>query len=80
MNFTTQHLVSKSLSSKQLNKPSFIKSRMLRAQRKTNEITSSEKYEIVSHGIVYFTMFYCTLNWNYYRRLRKKMEDNDKNE
>lgn len=43
---------------------------------------SLKSYEVLSHGIVYFTMFYCTFNWSYYRNIRKKIEkkneDNDK--
>jgi len=31
-------------------------------------------YELLSHGIVYFTIFYCTINWNYYRNIRLKAE------
>ena len=31
-------------------------------------------YELVSHGIVYITIFYCTMNWNYYRNIRLKAE------
>lgn len=30
---------------------------------------------VVGHGIVLFTMFYCTLNWAHYRRLRRDLED-----
>lgn len=31
----------------------------------------------VGQSIILFTMFYCTLNWNYYRDLRKKQEQED---
>lgn len=30
--------------------------------------------EVISHGIVYFTISYCGMNWWYYRSLRKKIE------
>lgn len=30
--------------------------------------------ETVGHGIVYFTMFYCSMNWWYYRRTREEAE------
>jgi hypothetical protein len=30
---------------------------------------------IIGQGIVYFTMFYCSMNWMYYRGLRKSMEE-----
>ncbi len=32
----------------------------------------------VGKSIILFTMFYCTLNWAHYRRLRKDNEDKDK--
>ena len=31
----------------------------------------------VGKSIILFTMFYCTLNWSFYRDLRKRMEDDD---
>lgn len=31
-------------------------------------------FEVVSHGIVYFTMSYCGMNWWYYRSLRKRKD------
>lgn len=34
---------------------------------------------LVGHSIVYFTMFYCGLNWYYYRSIRKDNERNTKN-
>ena len=36
--------------------------------------SSTPPYELVSHCIVYFTIFYCTINWNYYRNIRLKAE------
>lgn len=33
-----------------------------------------QNYEIVSHGIVYFTMLYCSMNWWHYRELRKRVQ------
>lgn len=29
----------------------------------------------VGKGIILFTMFYCTLNWQYYRGLRKEVDE-----
>ena len=34
---------------------------------------------LVSHAIVIFSAIYCSLNWLYYRRMREKMEEDDKN-
>jgi hypothetical protein len=31
----------------------------------------------IGKSIILFTMFYCTLNWSFYRDLRKRMEDDD---
>lgn len=36
--------------------------------------TNTPLFEIVSHGIVYLSIFYCTLNYNYYRNIRLKAE------
>lgn len=33
---------------------------------------------LVGHGIIYFTLFYCTLNWYTYRRIRKDIEKKKK--
>lgn len=33
-----------------------------------------ESIEWLGQGIVYFTMFYCSINWFYYRNLRKDLE------
>lgn len=37
------------------------------------ELIETASY-VVGHGIILFTMFYCTLNWAFYRDLRKKSE------
>jgi len=29
---------------------------------------------LLGHGIIYFTMFYCTLSWLYYRNIRESVE------
>lgn len=29
---------------------------------------------LLGHGIIYFTIFYCTLNWLYYRNARESVE------
>ena len=34
-----------------------------------------QNYEIVSQGIVYFTMLYCSMNWWHYRELRNRVEE-----
>lgn len=33
---------------------------------------------IVGKGIVLFTLYYCTMNWWFYRRTREDIEKNDK--
>lgn len=35
---------------------------------------------IIGKSIMLFTMFYCSMNWVYYRNLQKKQDDDDKNE
>ena len=37
-----------------------------------------EQSEIIGKGITFFVLFTATLNWMYYRRLRKKIEDEQK--
>lgn len=59
----------------------FLKNIPRKQEKQKHTISCSLKsYEVLSHGIVYFTMFYCTLNWSYYRNIRKKIEkkNNDK--
>lgn len=34
----------------------------------------------IGKGIILFTMFYCTLNWAYYRGLRKEYEQEEKDD
>jgi len=43
---------------------------------KPKTITTSKLngVELVSHSIVYFTFYYCTFNWMYYRNVRKQVE------
>lgn len=43
---------------------------------KPKTITTSKLngVEFVSHSIVYFTFYYCTFNWMYYRNVRKQVE------
>ena len=45
-------------------------------RRKPLKVVNSNTppYELVSHGIVYISIFYCTMNWNYYRNIRLKAE------
>lgn len=31
-------------------------------------------FEMVSHGIVYVSILYCSVNWNYYRNIRLRAE------
>ena len=46
-----------------------------------NDFTTSDITYYVGKSVILFTMFYSSLNWLHYRRLRKDMEDkNDKNE
>lgn len=40
--------------------------------------TRADASYYVGQGIVMFTMFYCTLNWAYYRRIRIEQEKRDK--
>jgi hypothetical protein len=35
---------------------------------------SLQPYEVVGHSVVYFTMFYCGMNWWHYRSIRKQVE------
>ena len=37
-------------------------------------MSSITNIEIIGKGVVYFTMFYCTLNWVHYRGIRKRVE------
>lgn len=39
-----------------------------------NEFATNNQVELVSHGIIAFTCFYTSMNWYYYRRLRKEYE------
>ena len=39
-----------------------------------------QPYEVVGHGIVYFTMAYCSMNWWHYRSIRKHIEKIQKEE
>lgn len=41
-----------------------------------NNFASSMYY--VSKGVILFTMFYCSMNYFYYRRQREEMEKQDK--
>ena len=35
--------------------------------------------ELLGNGIIYFTLFYCSMNWIYYRNTRRDIEnENDK--
>lgn len=47
-----------------------------------NEFATSPQIELVSHSVIAFTFLYTSMNWYYYRRLRKEYEEeqqNDKN-
>ena len=66
-----------SISSKSKNAAMFIpRSNMNVLKRKPFKVSNSNtfSYEILSHGIICFTIFYCTMNWNYYRNIRLKAE------
>lgn len=44
----------------------------------TNDIVYiQEATYLIGHGIILFTMFYCGLNWAYYREMRKRDEDKE---
>jgi hypothetical protein len=46
-------------------------------QKAVPEWTNS--VELLGHSIVYFTLFYCSMNWIYYRNTRRDIEnENDK--
>lgn len=46
-------------------------------QKAVPEWTNS--VELLGHSIVYFTLFYCSMNWIYYRNTRLDIEkENDK--
>ena len=36
-----------------------------------------ETVRIIGEGVIYFTIFYCGLNWLHYRRIRHHNEKND---
>jgi len=42
-------------------------------------LNSNDYVHVVSSGIVYFTMIYCTLNWYNYRTIREAYEKDMKN-
>ena len=47
-----------------------------------NEFATSPQIELVSHSVIAFTFLYTSMNWYYYRRLRKeyeKKQEEDKN-
>ena len=41
--------------------------------------TLNEQTYYVGKGIILFTMFYCSMNWWYYKNLREKIERDDDN-
>lgn len=45
----------------------------------SNEITNTivESSYWIGKSVILFTMFYCTLQWNMYRTIRKDKEDKD---
>ena len=42
------------------------------------KISLTDSVHLVSDGVIFFTMFYCGLNYMYYRDIRLKDEQNDK--
>lgn len=48
--------------------------RMYSTKPKTITTSKLNGVELVSHSIVYFTFYYCTFNWMYYRNVRKQVE------
>ena len=73
-----KNTLSLSLKSKKVDMftPNKLRTNVSAFRRKPLKVVNSNTppYELVSHGIVYFTIFYCTMNWNYYRNIRLKAE------
>lgn len=66
------HLKLSSLGTKTHPKLRMPPARLVRRPVKTS--ASLQPYEAVGHSIVYFTMFYCGMNWWHYRSIRKHLE------
>ena len=82
-------ILSKSVQPKtQFNKSLLFKSfaqspRPMIQYRKRNvkcSLNSNDYVHVVSNGIVYFTMIYCTMNWYNYRTIREAYEKQMKKE
>lgn len=43
-------------------------------QRRVKATSWNESVELFGHAVIYFTLFYCSMNWVYYRGLRKDLE------
>lgn len=57
----------------------FISSQLKRANITTKAgLNVMDVTSLIGHSITYFTMFYCGLNWYYYRTIRKEQEKNNK--
>lgn len=41
-------------------------------------LSAMDAVTLLGHSVVYFTMFYCGLNWYFYRSIRKEQEKKDK--
>jgi hypothetical protein len=75
-----------------LNKPVMTRVWLVKKQRVINPPTQAFGIEqivtigsvidttsyLVGKSIILYTMFYCSLNWLHYRRLRKQLEDEEK--
>lgn len=48
----------------------------LQVMSPTGQLVETSYY--IGKSIILFTMFYCTLNWAFYRNLRKQHEEKDK--
>lgn len=45
---------------------------------KLNDFTNNETWKLAAHAIINFSAIYFTLNWIYYRSIRMKIEEKDK--
>ena len=77
MNLVIKPVLSKNQSTLGCYIPNKMKATPLRVsstKRKTITTSKLNGVELVSHSIVYFTFYYCTFNWMYYRNVRKQVE------
>jgi hypothetical protein len=48
----------------------------------TNDLVRTLEYDIyvIGKSVILFTMFYCSMNWYYYRKMREEIEKEDDDE